>query len=399
MFDRLFRLNPLFEITPYEALSEKHQKRYAHLKKSGNFHAFLHTSRRAGLTAKALSRDLTELLQKLAEPRRLTELFSHLPEGLSDKNKEFIAQLVIESVLEVELDGEFISGLHAVNRLMPSTAAVADVSDGDGGLNRIQALSEMAIRYALGSALKHPRDISVLLYNFNRIPLCRWWRRRFPGETAIREYLGVHRDGSWPEMREAVRPMERGVRQGGEAEVFDANWLAWKFGRKHPKDRPSYKVYFSPHPDDLSEVFTAVRSGVVGSGAHFMKIGCRLAALLRSDKLVVYFGDYGTAIEFAESMAGKLSGFRAQGVPFSFQISADTAIVSIGIDPPRTGGQFLSWRFYIVNKLALAVQSARRTASEDPLVYLRSYMKMAGVDSVHWRPANPDWKMAFQLTE
>ena len=400
MFDNVFRLNPLFTLTPFEDLSEDQKKKFRNLTNDKNFYGFLHAPREAKLTIKTVNRDLADFLRQLIEPKKLSDLFQIFNKGTKEEKEDFIIKLVLDSVLEVKDNNEFISGVEAVNRVLsPSTDFIRHNGD-DSKKNHTQVLSDRSIHFALNSALIQPRDLSFLLYNFNRLPLSRRWKRRLPDEVALARYLDLWDDGVWPGMPKEVRPRPIRKDNKGEPNIFDLYWRAWRFKKKvSSKDKSSYKVYFSPLPQDLPDVFRMVRDAAAQSFAHSMKIGRNLSGILRADKLIVYFSEYPPALDFACKMSKTLTSFHYQGTPFSFQVNPDNPLVSMGVDPPRKFGDLFSWRLYITNKLSLAMQGARRTKAKNPINYIHTYMRMIGVDSYNWRPLSDDWSIEFQIEE
>jgi hypothetical protein len=400
MFHHVFRLNPLFNFTRTEDLTEEQRARLKNVLKTGEFTGFLHAPRECRLSVKAVNQELAAFLQNLSEPRRLSDVFERFGEGTEKEKEDFVIQLVLDSVLEVKVGEEFISGVRAVDKaLMPTTHPAYRTRRG-GEKNFIQVLSDRSLRFAIDSAHTEPRDLSILLYNFNRIPVNRRWKRRIADEGKLLCYLDLEADGSWPGMPDWVKPRQVDADSNGESSLFDRYWRSWTLmGPRPAADMPTYKVYFSPHPQELPDVFRTVREAATHSDAHAMKTGRTLSAILRADKLIVYFPRYKQAAEFARKMARETASFKHQGIPFSCQIDPDNPLVSMGVDPPRSHGDSHSWRLYITNKAALAIQGARRDHADDPLGYIRRYMRMIGVDSENWRPLSDDWDLEFFIED
>ncbi len=393
MFDKIFRLNPLYSITPFEDLTDEQKKRFQHLVSNKALYGFVHAPREAKLTVKAVNRDLADFLRQFSRPIRLRDAFQKFDRGTKEERRKYIIRLVLDSVLQVLADGEFISGVEAVNRVLTSSKNLAYSGDKRA---YIQTISERGIHLAFNSALTTPQDLATYLYNLNCIPINRRWKRHLPDSKALAAYLHLRDDGTWQGMPNSIRSRQIRLDEKGEPDTFDLYWRSWDFKkRKHPKDKPSYKVYFSPLPQDLPRVFQIVRGAVAESGAHFMKIGRHLAGILRPDKLLVYFSEYKQAFDFASLMSEQLISLDPQGVPFSFQVNPKNPIVSMGVDPPHKIGESYSWRLYITTKLALAIQGARRDGTKNPLEYIHAYMQLIGVDSLRWRPLSDDWSIEF----
>ena len=398
--DNVFRLNPLFSLIPCEHLDDKQKKWLNRVIKKNTIYGLLQPLPEVRLTVKAVNRDLAVLLQQLLEPKKLSSVFRSLGEQVKEEDEHYIIRLVLDNVLEVQHGNKFISGVDAVNRILSPSSPFPYSRDQSGTQNHIQDLSHRALYFAANSALVHPRDISLVLYNFNRIPLSRRWKQRFPSERALATYLELSDDGSWKGMSNRVLPRTGQTETTDKPAHFDSYWRGWYFGEKRPSDdRPSYKVYLSPLPENLPQVFRIVRQAASFSDAHFMKIGRNVQDILRADKLLVYFAEYRHALNFAHEMSESLISYRYQGTPFTYQVHPDNPLVSMGVDPPRTFRRLFSWRLYMTSKLALAIQGARTSGTKNVTDYIHSYMNILGIDSVNWCPLNKDWNIVFRAEE
>jgi hypothetical protein len=396
MFNRVYRFNPLLKLTPARELTDTQKERLQKATNKKDFYGIIHAPHEARFSIKTVNRQLAHLLQQLFEPQQLAKVVGEFTKGKKEEQRRFITRLVLDSVLEVQLGDEFISGAEAVNRALSATPHVTPPAQNDFEGNFIQKLSRRALEFALNSALTDPQDISLLLYNFNRVPLNRQWRQRLPDETAIAKYLNLKQDGSWPGMPQNVRALPTRFDENGQPAVSDVFWRHWRLARPSAnKGTSTYKVYFSPLPQDLRDVFRLVRRAVPSSGAHAMKIGRIVAAILRPDKFIVYFTTYQQALAFAREMARSLATYDGQGTPFSYQVDPRCSIVSLGVDPPWRNGDISSWRLYITNKLALGIQGAHRNRAKKPLEYVYTYMQMMDVDSHQWCPIDENWDMQF----
>jgi hypothetical protein len=398
LFDNIYRFNPVFSIASFTKLTKVQKRNYEPFIKNKRYSAFLHAPAEAKLTVKVINRDLAHFLWQLKKPQTLTCLLQKRYLGTREQKEQFIIQLLLSSVIEVQLDGNFLSGIAAANRMLSKIGSGEIEHDRNGDKNYTQVLSDEAISFALKSPRLQPRDVSVLLYSFNQIPLSKRWQTNFPSESSVSQFLDLQDDGSWSGMPDGVhvKPIRRGA--DGKPVYFDLYWRVWQFSkRKHSKIKPRYKVYFSPLPRDLPEIFRNIRDLAVYSEAHAMKIGRNLPGILRADKFIVYFSKHQDALDFAREASKKTQSHAYQGIPFTFQIDSQNALVTLGVDPPAAYDSSLSWRLYIVNKLGLAIQNTRRIQPADPLLSIRSYMSMMGVDSLHWCPTSKDWTMVFQI--
>lgn len=392
-----FRLNPVFAVKPVAELTEKQRTSFRRILSGKNVYSLLHAPRGEKLSVKALNRELTEFLEHLAEPRKMSDLPPRFTEDAGKEMERLIVQLVLDDVLEIAVDGAFISGMEAVNAALSPAVGAAGGAETEG-TNDIRHISKTAIEFALRSPYKHPRDIAWILYNFNRIPMHRGHRRRLPDEKAVLRFLDLNEDGSWPGMSKAIRPISPERNDEGEYTAFYQVWRSWRIGRrKKGKETLGYKVYVSPLLDDLPAVFKLMREKLADCGAHAMKTGRVTSGLLRADKLIAYFRDISLALAFARELLGETASLEGHGVPFTYQLEGGGGMVSVGVDPPGAFGIENSWRRYVTDKLALAIQGAHRKGAADIMGYIRTYMKIFGVDIDEWRPAAGDWTMEFDL--
>jgi hypothetical protein len=396
MLDSMIRLNPLFRIKPVDELTEAQRIGFRRVLSGKNVHSLLHAPREAKLSVKALNRELAELLTCLREPARVADLPARFVERSGPELQRIIVRLILDGVLEVDSDGTFISGLEALNRVMsPPKPDAADVT---GETNFTRVVSGTALDFALASVYTHPRDLSWILYNFNRLPMHRIRRRLLHDESSVARFFDLDAEGRWPGMPDSVRPIPPDRNEDGEYLPFFQIWRSWRIGRRRRgKEELGYKVYFSPLPGDAPAVFKIVRDRAAEAGAHAMKTARVVSALLRPDKLIVYFTRISTALRFADSMLDATHPYRGQGVPFTYQTDPRSPLISVGVDPPGAFGIENSWRRYVTDRLALAIQGAHRSDAEDVRGYIRSYMNMFGVDVDEWRPVKRDWSMEFDL--
>ena len=121
--------------------------------------------------------------------------------------------------------------------------------------------------------------LTARLYGFGRVPLSSRWARAYRGPDAILGLLrssGLERD--W-----AARTAGPGCRGTGPPRPRPG-----RPGRELP-----YKLYISPHVDELTEVLPAAVAALTATEASRFKIGTDAAGLLRPDKFVVYLRDAG----------------------------------------------------------------------------------------------------------
>ncbi len=390
-----YRLNPVFSLTSPDELDPDLRRKYDKLAKKKSDYYILHAPPEAKLSVKIINNELAHFLNQLKKPSYLNEVEGSFRQGSREDQEQFISGLLLNSVLEAEMVGEFISGVNAMNRILgvgPSFAGTADSSK-----TYIQLLSERALHFAYHSALKNPRDISFLLYDFNRLPLSRRWLNRFPDQKSVTGFFDLDQNDTWPGMPPEIKTSSSG-QEGSHRERFHRFWRYWRRrDRKRPRSELSYKVYLSFKPLELAGIFREVREIAFDAGAYAIKLPRVLTGLLRPDKLIVYFTDYLSASEFAGRMILQTVDNTPHGTPFTFQLDPENSGITLGVDPPRERSERLSWRLYLTAKLALAIQGARRDHTGDYLDYIYTHMRTIGVDSKNWRPASDHWDIDFHL--
>ena len=225
MFDKTFRLNPGYSITRFDELNERQRRVFVHLINNKDLYGVLHAPREARLTVKAINKELAEFLRQFRQPMSLDHAFARFSGGTREEKERYIKQLVLDCVLEVETDDGFISGVEAVNRVLTSIPADRR-SPGEtaAAKSHIQTVSERGIRMALESVHAAPRDLTIFLYNLNRIPVSRRWRSRFHDDAAVARHLDLGNDGSWSGMPDHVRPRPIRYDEKGEPHFFDLHW-------------------------------------------------------------------------------------------------------------------------------------------------------------------------------
>jgi len=398
VLENTFRLNPVFKITPVAQLTEEQRRKFEHITRSSDIYGLLHASSDAKVTVKALNRPMVEFLEEFHEPKKLSDLPPHLTQGPESDIRNLIIRLVLDSVLEVRTGERFISGVDAVNELLP--AAHGRVKQRDGAANFIQALSRDALELAFKIPFKHAVSLSNFLYGYNTLPLCRSQRDRFPDGQSVAHFLGIDTDSTWPGMERRIKPKPVERDETGEIKTYDRVWRFWYLRKpSEAKDKLNFKVYVSPVLDDLPAAFRIVRETAADSGAYSMKTARNVTELFRPDRLVIYFYELEKARNYALHLADRTKELGAQGVPFTYQVSPDNPGVSMGVDPPRKFGERNSWRGYVTQNLALAIQGALRTSARAPMEYVATQMHLLGIDTVEWRPSADDWTVDFHIEE
>jgi hypothetical protein len=358
------RACPGYEVVPVEQLSEPER-------------LFVHTTTGAApddvilrptgdddRLAKTACRRTADLIRALRVPGPLPQ---RIQAALGADLQETVAALVLDRVLEVEWQGRFESGPNAQRLVLDG-----EPPEAAGALAR---LSLAAIDYAAALRLASPTELATRLYCYGTLPLGP--RRRRLGDPAGRLERAGARHARWTRL---TRADERDP------------WIAWHL-RGAPRGNGSpetYKLYVSPRPESLVEVVERVLEHGDRMGAFHVKVGGTLPAVLRPDKLVLYFTSEADVRAAAQTLAPALDGCPAHGVPFTAELAPD-GLMSWGIDPsgaapdaPREAAE--SWRVWVCSRLAVALMAAEAVGGLSPRDYALSRIALEGVDVATWTP-------------
>ena len=377
ILERVFRSNPAYELAPFDRLPLEQQELLKDLTRDPDFYGVLLPRTPSARGIKSVCRETALLVHTMLQPGPLPR---YLQQTLGDGCNQAVAELVLDGVLEIGHEGRFVSGSEAYPIIYASRAAPAP----QGLLPR---LSQAALEYAQALAIDDPLRLSARLYFYNRIPLTSRWTRRLPSEDAVADFLGISSPANRKRLQKHWSRVERSASYTG--------WFQWQSRRNRPADRArrhGYKLYVSPLPEDLQEVFRAALEVLDDSPAHYFKVGCDASGLLRPDKLVLYFSDFEPLEQAARDIALRLSGRAAHGVPFTAAITSD-GLLSWGVDPlPEKGAlswqEQESWRLWVTNRLAAALVSARHNCPADlqPWQFAMERLRLENVDTATWAP-------------
>jgi hypothetical protein len=355
--ERDLRANPAYRLHPWESLPEGYRRALEADVDPGAVAGVLVAGPGSALPDKLVGHRGAELFAVLAHPGRAPEV----PAAT-------LAELVLDGVLEIEACGGFVSGPAAAPLLLePRTPVVGD--------DRLSRLSLAALEHAARLPGLAPAALTARLYGFGRVPVSGRWQRAYPGPHAVLDLLrlaGVERHWS------------------GEAEPGpDTEWLSWR--RPGPAELP-YKLYVSPHVDDLGAALPAAVEALAATPASVFKVGVDATGLLRPDKFVVYLRDAAELTAVAADLAAALAGVRPHGVPFSAGLHGD-GLLSWGGDPPAgTGPVGLgpeSWRLSVCRRLAehLTAADAGEPLALSPSGYALARLAADGVRLPAFAPA------------
>jgi hypothetical protein len=377
---RVLRANPAYELVLYDRLEPAVREALADLRKDPDFYGVLRPRDAAGLGVKSVDRETALLFLTLGEPGPLP---SYVHRVAGESVGRVVAQLVADSILEVDGGDAFVSGPSAFDLLR------GEVS-GERERGRLAALSVEALRYAQALDVSDPLRLSVRLYGYNRRPLTPAWKRLLPSGEAVERHLGIALGG---ENRKLLRSWSRVGPSNG--------WLSWRSRAAEAGGTGvTYKLYVSPAPEALADSFGRVLEALALAHAPQFKIGADAVGLLRPDKIVAYFPTFERLALAADAIAGHLDGTPAQGVPFTSEIGGD-GLLSWGMDPPAEESLALwdgreSWRFWLTHRLARAILAGKAAGSAgegvEPWRFALERLRLEGVDTDSWTPGALLWR-------
>lgn len=343
------------------------------LSASGDYAGILVSEQCDGLTAKAVSLNTFELFRSLSRPRRISELLESLEENIRN---ELLAALVLDGVLEV-LDGK-----KRIDRGCLYDLIVADDSNliGEDTLSR---LSFDAIRHCYTLSISNPIDMAWKLYFYNRMPATPKCVSQLPHAESVLRLLNEASGDLYSRISAKYQCLSRQAKHLG--------WILW-VSRQKPQQESTdelFKLYISPSPENIGHAFCKAAQLLLEYDATAFKIGPNAYGLLRPDKFVIYFDRLEVLREFAERISARVGDLRVHGVPFAAQLDS-SGLISWGVDPRRTGHLSWhsddSWRIWVCNRLASALDEAKRSGMPCNLAERYSLVKLwlLGVDTRTW---------------
>jgi hypothetical protein len=362
---RELRANPRYELVLSDRLEPAVRKSLTDLEKDPGFYGVLRSE--TGL--KAVDRDTALLFLTLREPGPLPDYVRRIS---GTDAAVTVARLVADGVLEIADGGGFVSGAAAFDLLWDGGS-----EEPSGG--RLAALSIAALRYSQALAIDDPLKLSLRLYGYNRRPLTPAWKRLLPDAEAVERHLGIGPGGPHRRLLD-----QEWVRTGPSA-----SWLSWRLlGEGNSSSAGgTWKLYVSPKPEALAEGFAKILDALAAARTPQLKIGSSAAGLLRPDKMVAYYPSFEHLAAAADTVAERLAGTPAQGVPFTSEI-AGGGLLSWGVDPPPegswSGGE--SWRLWLTHRLATALLAGKSAEGVEPWRFALERLRLEGVDTGSWTP-------------
>lgn len=298
-----------------------------------------------------------------------------------EKLNETITQLVLDEILEIECEGSFASGTAAIKIFFGETFFENHIVP-----NHLSKLSMEAIQYAL--LIKDPdlRSLSQQLYTFNTTPWDANTKSGFYAKHSIKQFL-------FPDSSIELNNL---LSSHWESNNLSEKkyWLSWwkkksidNYGIS--SNKPTFKLYISPAIVDLPKVFEVSVRILSASAVFSFKIGGNVEALLRPDKMVVYFENFVSLMETATLLKKELTGYKTQGVPFTSQID-EQGMLSWGVDPADSDVlsaiEAGSWRMKVTDQLALAILQAQKDKLnlQQAIPFIRAKLLSAGINTESW---------------
>jgi hypothetical protein len=380
-----FRANPRYTLVVLDRLSCAERQ----LAGDTNPYGVLRPQPGSGLELRSASADTALLFLTLAQPGPLPEYFVA---RLGDEAERAIGRLVLDSVLEIEHQGQYLCGLQAGDLVAPGPS--------DAGRGRIGELSRAALRYGqelvgLGEYL-----LALRLYGYGYRPVVTELERRLENGAALAAYLGLDPGGSAGELLDASW-YERTPHENGER----SNWRVWRPRQVMPREPDlagaGCKLYVSPAMHELKNAIGAVASSLATArGLRAFKVGADVRGICRPDKLVIYFDRLEDLKSGADTLLEQLAGCPAHGVPFTAEISPG-GLLSWGADPSarafadRVDG--MSWRMWVTRRLAeyLTAAGQAERGRLEPWQFALERLRLSGIDTDTWVPASGMWAQAF----
>jgi hypothetical protein len=381
-----FRANPVYELVLLDRLSGAERKLLDALDVE-DLYGVLRPRAGADAEPRAATAETALLFLTLSESASLP---AYVQKRLGEDLERTIARLVADEVLEIEHEGRYLCGSEAGGLVLAGSSR--------GGRGRIGELSVAALRYgqALAELPLPAAQLTLRLYGYGRQPLSPALASRLPDVAAIEGYLGLQPG------RSAQIALEAGWMETTPAGDARTYWRSWRARRARPASgeaETGYKLYVSPALDALPAAVEAVAGSLVaGRGVKAFKVGVGIGGLCRPDKLVVYFERLDDLQDAASKLQERLSGCPAHGVPFTAAVTSD-GLLSWGADPPTLGadaGGMTSWRLWVSARLAqyLTSGAVHGTSALEPWRFALERLRLTGIDSDTWVPANGMWEEA-----
>jgi hypothetical protein len=367
-----FRSNPTFELVELAKLSPSEQLALPGLHIDQDCFGVLRPLVNSSLGLKSVNRDTALLFYALCRPGSLPAFAGRT--ASAELNAQ-IAGLVLDGVLQIAVDGTFVSGPAAHSLIYEASEPVEN-------LGRIARISADALRFGQRLPIRDALSLSRQLYFFNRAPATPRWQRRLGDESALRQFTSIDSTEMSTEWTELHRtPATQAWRR----------WTLRETSYHGPQSAHGYKIYVSPTLEAIPDVLRKVIEVFAEKRVARFKIGADLGNLCRPDKIMAYLDTFEHVDEVARVLGERLGDVPVQGVPFTADLCHD-GLVSWGMDPQQRavvqGHSSVSWRLWITHRLATALLHARdlpHTAVE-PWRFALERLRLQGIDTDTWTP-------------
>lgn len=378
--DATLRRSDRYRLVTNETLTDDQREQVGSLADHPDFCALV-LPEDAAASVKAVDYDAAALLSLLRRPRSLPDQFSDA------ESRRNVLRLILDGILEIDVNGTFVSGHDAYERLsLPAVGSPERPTE-------TAMLSRRAIRFGIRLGLQNTAALAARLYTFNRRPPTPEFFRKAPTAQAVRRLLRLGPSppavrGQWKE--ETTSPAEDATAPS----EGDRYWLVFRpCDPAHSANRAAssgHKIYVSPRPARVPAVFDTVTEAISPEHVYRFKVARHPWGLLRPDKFVLYLRDESSFRETAAVLTDAIADHSGQGVPFAGRLG-DGELLAWGQDPSgeafhaewRDSG---SWRVGITNILAQAIVDAQRWDLDSPETYARVRLQLEGIDPYTWTP-------------
>ncbi|WP_067805276.1 hypothetical protein [Nocardia beijingensis] len=365
----ILRFNPDYDLVPLEGLADSERALLDAAGGDPHLYGVLRPRPGSALAVRTADCDTALLAHTLRAPGPIP---GYVRRRLGSRTDATITALVLDGVLQLRSGSCFVCG--------PDAAAT--IAAPGAGTSVCSALSGAAVRYGGRLVGLTEQELSNRLYGYGRKPPSPRLRHRLGDPAAVEDFLAPEEaDSCWAAWPTSARTAQY--------------WRCW-VRRDHPRperSRPTFKLYVSPGIEAVPAVLPQLRQAAARAhGVVGYKLGRGLSGLCRPDKLIVYLRTQDDLWELAGELAARLGGLEPHGVPFTGAITAD-GLLSWGYDPPAPGGEPMSWRRWITDRLADYLLAAAGTGAtpRQACHHALTRIELAGVDPRTWSPRETHW--------
>lgn len=289
-----------------------------------------------------------------------------------------IAGLVCDGLVDIEGGGgQFVHGAEAAAELFGDRILGAATPRRGNTVN----LSLAAISHGLQLRQLGASRLARRLYQFNAIPRTSYWERRLPTQYHVAHWLALDFDSEWKTI--LGRKYKR-----LESSKSARHWTTWQHCNRINFNDARYKIYVSPDPRALPDVFQITVRTACAMDVPCLKIGSSVQDILRPDKLVLYLDTLDDVKRIAAELEPEIGGAASQGVPFTSEL-VPSGLISWAIDPPTEKETDLlgrySWRTLVSECLARAlVNTPAHVPHAEGVDFALKRLQLEGVDPDTW---------------